>query len=730
MKKPVKISKIVLKNFKCFAKEQPIDCEADVVILTGNNGYGKTSVIEAIELVATGSIEPRIGSGSGEEQAFQEYINHYTPGREAANVEIVAWDGEEYYARLQQSDAPSFKRFPDGGFLHHFLRNSCFYYQDGVENLLGRNQNGLSGVAEAFVGDIPGEKVLLNALVRASAEVDNLRKKFRVYVGDEEPLVSKAVEYAAKLERIFPLRDLKKEIVVEWPTQIVTKKGFAKQYESRLQRWVESLTGKQLSGMPVCEVLDEAAKYIEARRKEIFSEIFQPVIRSDENISNLKTLLKNLPERFSTDLDLVKLRKEKEALEKENKACYEKIALMRKRMEILVVERDLPVPDAGLRIWMGIIPLLASLHYLSRVDNRNIQDELGQEAFRHDETYYLTKLKEKWKEFRQLKEETAQLYQKMKVNQERLNELSKKEKLIENVLRVLELWKAVFNVQLEPICRGEGVYYYDFLKARSDLEKRFPDISSGDRAQLEAAWNEAVDALRNWQVVEQRREEVKSKWTPGLQQADKQLESFVSWANKRKIEEWFKKIKDKALTEQYIDQLNQALEIFLLQFGSAGDLAENVRFGRDQEGKITLMRWKEQGQSNYNFASILSTAQLNQVAIAYMLALNRGVRDHPFGFICLDDVSSAFDLNNLAADAHLIRMLAYGDDPAQSRQIFLTSHHDEITTRLLPLLLPPKGKTLKIVEFVDFDPKEGPAVKVYRVREAGASYEVMEKAFS
>ncbi len=122
--------------------------------------------------------------------------------------------------------------------------------------------------------------MLLNALVRASTEVDNLRKKFRVYVGDEEPLVSKAVEYAAKLERIFPLRDLKKEIVVEWPTQIVTKKGFAKQYESRLQRWAESLTGKQLSGMPVYEVLDEAAKYIETRRKEILSEISQPAISS------------------------------------------------------------------------------------------------------------------------------------------------------------------------------------------------------------------------------------------------------------------------------------------------------------------------------------------------------------------------------------------------------------------------------------------------------------------
>lgn len=87
--------------------------------------------------------------------------------------------------------------------------------------------------------------------------------------------------------------------------------------------------------------------------------------------------------------------------------------------------------------------------------------------------------------------------------------------------------------------------------------------------------------------------------TPGLQQADKQLKSFVSWANKRKIEEWFKKVKDKALKEKYIDQLNQALEIFLLQFGAVGDLAGNVRFGRDQEGKITLMRWKEQGLLKY-----------------------------------------------------------------------------------------------------------------------------------
>ncbi|MCL6449659.1 MAG: hypothetical protein K6U04_16265, partial [Armatimonadetes bacterium] len=71
------------------------------------------------------------------------------------------------------------------------------------------------------------------------------------------------------------------------------------------------------------------------------------------------------------------------------------------------------------------------------------------------------------------------------------------------------------------------------------------------------------------------------------------------------------------------------------------------------------------------FANTLSTAQINQVAIAYMLALNQGTEDHPLGFICLDDVSSAFDLQNLAADAHLIRMLAYGNKGGQQRQVFI-----------------------------------------------------------
>lgn len=52
-----KISRLHLKNYKLFSDKEIDFCEADVFVLDGPNGYGKTSVFEAIEYLLTGSIK-------------------------------------------------------------------------------------------------------------------------------------------------------------------------------------------------------------------------------------------------------------------------------------------------------------------------------------------------------------------------------------------------------------------------------------------------------------------------------------------------------------------------------------------------------------------------------------------------------------------------------------------------------------------------------------------------
>lgn len=49
------------------------------------------------------------------------------------------------------------------------------------------------------------------------------------------------------------------------------------------------------------------------------------------------------------------------------------------------------------------------------------------------------------------------------------------------------------------------------------------------------------------------------------------------------------------------------------------------------------------------------------------------------------------------------------------RQLILTNHNEHLTDRLVPLLLPPAGRSMRIIELRD-DPKKGVSVKSWRVK--------------
>ena len=80
----------------------------------------------------------------------------------------------------------------------------------------------------------------------------------------------------------------------------------------------------------------------------------------------------------------------------------------------------------------------------------------------------------------------------------------------------------------------------------------------------------------------------------------------------------------------------------------------------------------------------------------------------PAHILLFDDTSTSFDLGNLVRQASWFRQLAYTDNPDQRYQIFIASHHDELTSRLVDLLKPPPGRTLRVIEFESYRPGYGP----------------------
>ena len=67
----MKIKKILLYNFKNFKQGIVIDFSDNITFLVGPNGFGKTTIFDAIELGLTGNIS-RINRVTGENIAYNK----------------------------------------------------------------------------------------------------------------------------------------------------------------------------------------------------------------------------------------------------------------------------------------------------------------------------------------------------------------------------------------------------------------------------------------------------------------------------------------------------------------------------------------------------------------------------------------------------------------------------------------------------------------------------------
>ncbi|MGI9953426.1 AAA family ATPase [Moorellaceae bacterium AZ2] len=135
--------------------------------------------------------------------------------------------------------------------------------------------------------------------------------------------------------------------------------------------------------------------------------------------------------------------------------------------------------------------------------------------------------------------------------------------------------------------------------------------------------------------------------------------------------------------------------------------------------------------------STLSTGQKAQLALSMLLSLNIALdRLLPHNIVALDDTTTALDMAQLPRQAMLLRQIAYGAGDTASenlfprRQIFIVSHHEDLTHRLLDFLVPPEGKTMHIFNFIDWDPQQGPKIEQLKVEPARSVTEKTREAFS
>ena len=66
----------------------------------------------------------------------------------------------------------------------------------------------------------------------------------------------------------------------------------------------------------------------------------------------------------------------------------------------------------------------------------------------------------------------------------------------------------------------------------------------------------------------------------------------------------------------------------------------------------------------------------------------------------MDDLSATYDLANLSRDAVFWRQMAYGSGAQTGRrQVFLSSHHEDLSNRLLDVMPPVEGCRMLVYRF-------------------------------
>ena len=135
-----------------------------------------------------------------------------------------------------------------------------------------------------------------------------------------------------------------------------------------------------------------------------------------------------------------------------------------------------------------------------------------------------------------------------------------------------------------------------------------------------------------------------------------------------------------------------------------------------------------------------SLGQRSQIALAFLLTSRELIQNSknttfPHRVIILDDPSATFDMTNLLSQTILWRQLAYHPNPIKRYQLFIVSHHELFTDRLLDMLCPPGGKkcSMHLLRFSHW-PHQGTnptqsSIKTYKVDPAPSDMEKSLKAF-
>ncbi len=744
---------LTVQNIRGIFGKHEFDLDADVVIITGPNGFGKTSLLDAICLGLTGGIVTRRGDESGTGDAVISY------GRNEGSIRIESRTVDEggdaarvLMVRVSKAKRGQWESKPLGGDLTPDLHPDDVarvtrYSQDILDQVLGDEGETVSLVRKLLQ---PPPELLRKALDAIRENRERVKRRLGNWsLPDVES--EEAIEVSRK-EAIQEFRDAwwcLSEAMVEFPglgrDAFLSLRGgnLRKNWEGELRLLVEKTIGR--SGLAATvDKKDRASRLL--RILEDSLEHLRTARQVKEGTGETRpgpSVLEGL-ERVDPEMEVW---------------CVENQGEIPSGSRVLVLPLSEAVVDAVSRRLEGLRQDRKDL-LKRRGELRKILEGSGPEGGVEQLSEWMERGKERseaWatlvrtplpappgrvpRSVAQWLEETVSsmrpaladlgtwLEEAREAEESLKEELFGIERYVNQQERLLELWRWIAGSGPDRAAlrgRLETESRLSIGSLRAILEEFEGRGSSGKSDEVEDAFQRLLEATRKWRAVEER--------------AEKRRDALEREYEYRKMRERVEEV-EKALSAQqgargvlwsvqdvpdvrsrFVRTVNDLLGRFRLVPGVTP--IEVTVDGRTKEA-----RWKMRLKGGRGIGS-LSTGQKALLGIATMVALNLALsRVLNHRVLLFDDITTALDMAQLPRMAVLIRQLAYaraGNEELR-RQVILSSHHEEMTHRLLDYLLPPPGRKLKVVNFTGWDNQRGPTYEIFVGRERAKSLDEVER---
>lgn len=723
----IRVKSIDINSFRGIKElKKPLNTDADVVLITGPNGFGKTSLIDALSIVLTGYLH------SCRKPILFKLQDKASPDQGLIKAELLTAQGAEknIEVKVSNNDTPkcSDEIWPSTS-TREVSAKASFFYQDLVEQLFDDFTDGKT------LKDLltPSPKEVSDAVFAIKEALKAVQKKERTLVipgiESEEALTSKREQIAKEFNALWEqLIRIGLKLPAALPAFNILKKdgGLRSGWKDELDKFALELS-KSLQEEKSKEEINvgSSLRYLGELLDNIKINYLGPKSNLSERVSYLANSLsdiKKILDLSEPKLDLLKkdcLRSEKNLMNNKKRLGYlldlEKHYQSSEGPALLEIMRSLRrngpkwskiyTPQVGndIRLPEGIAQWVSAA-YSYLMDTKMPLDEvlaLWQGNVESKRRLLETDIIEQEKAFAECS----------------------------TTLNILEEIRAIANAST----KGQKLVKEAQIKAHYSSYSNFEfELPVGDSKQRPAQLVDAIKGvLEEWIDVERR--------DVSRQNALKKSAEY------KKVKEQIKPLKD-ALTretskkgpesvlqsilplpENELQKLTNLINKILKRFRLVqGVLPIKIKTSTKGSGKNEEGTWELVTADGRTFTS-LSTGQQSQLAISLLLGLNISL-DISYlghGIIALDDTTTSFDMAQLPREAALLRQIAYGtgDSEGQRRQLFIVSHHEDLTHKLIDYLIPPNGKKMHVLNFVDWSPEDGPEIEQYEMEPAKSAEE-------